>query len=48
MAYHFNNKIEILEEQENDSPEAFGSFKVVIATPWADVKTMKGLSLIHI
>ena len=42
MAYHFNNKIEILEEQENDGPEAFGSFKVVIATPWADVKTMKG------
>ena len=37
MAYHFNNRIEILEEQENE-PEAFGSTKVVIATPWADVK----------
>ena len=42
MAYHYRNKIEILEEQENDGPEAFGSTKVVIATPWADVKTMKG------
>ncbi|WP_447557235.1 phage head closure protein [Staphylococcus haemolyticus] len=42
MAYHFNNRIEILEVKSNDGPEAFGSIKVVIATPWADVRTMKG------
>lgn len=42
MAYHFNNKIKILEKRESEGPEAFGSTKVVIAQPWADVKTMKG------
>ena len=46
MAYHFNNKIEIIEEMED--PNAFmpgeGMITKVVAYPWADVR----LSLIHI
>lgn len=42
MAYHFNNKIEILEVQKSKSPEVGTSKKVSIAKPWADVKTMQG------
>lgn len=44
MAYHFNNKIEIIEEMED--PDAFmpgeGMITTVIAKPWCDVKTLKG------
>ncbi|MEX3423425.1 phage head closure protein [Staphylococcus hominis] len=44
MAYHFNNKIEIIEER--DDPNAFmpgeNMITTVIAKPWADIKTLKG------
>ncbi|MEB6260827.1 phage head closure protein [Staphylococcus haemolyticus] len=44
MAYHFNNRIEIIEERED--PNAFmpgeGMIITVIAKPWAEVKTLKG------
>ncbi|MCU7257896.1 phage head closure protein [Pseudomonas aeruginosa] len=44
MAYHFNNKIEIIEEMED--PDAFmpgeGMITKVVAYPRADVRTMKG------
>ncbi len=42
MAYHFNTRIEIIEERESEGPEAGGTEQVVIAKPWADIKTMKG------
>ena len=44
MAYHFNNKIEVIEER--DDPNAFmpgeNMTTTVIAKPWADIKTLKG------
>lgn len=42
MAYHFNTRIEIIEMRESEGPEAGGTEQVVIAKPWADIKTMKG------
>lgn len=42
MAYHFNNRIEILELKTSTGPEAGGSRKISVAKPWADIKTMKG------
>lgn len=42
MAYHFNNKIEIIEKKPNDGPEPGEVITTIIAKPWADVKTLKG------
>lgn len=41
MAYHFNNRIEVIEVKEDDFMPGVTE-KKVIAKPWADVKTMKG------
>ena len=47
MAYHFNNKIEIIEETED--PNAFyarrGYDYKSCSISWADVRTMKGREL---
>lgn len=44
MAYHFNNRIEIIDFR--DDPNAFfpddPKIKVTIAKPWADIKTLRG------
>lgn len=42
MAYHFNTRIEIIEMRESEGPEVGGTEQIVIAKPWADIKTMKG------
>ena len=42
MAYHFNTRIEIIEERDNGGPEAGFYEEVTIAKPWADIKTFKG------
>lgn len=47
MAYHFNNRIEILDIVEDDGPEAGMSYEEVIAKPWADIKTLKGSEFIQ-
>lgn len=47
MAYHFNNRIEILDIIESDGPEAGMSYEKVVAKPWADIKTLKGSEYIQ-
>lgn len=47
MAYHFNNRIEIIREEKEPEDDFFpsGNGKIiekVIAKPWCEVKTMKG------
>ncbi|MBH9580368.1 head-tail adaptor protein [Staphylococcus felis] len=44
MAYHFNNRIEIIEKQHDfSSPEPDAPrVNVTIAKPYADIKTLRG------
>ena len=43
MAYHFNNRIEIIELVPASGPEVGGGDEeVTIFKPWADIKTMQG------
>lgn len=47
MAYHFNNRIEIIREEQAPEDDFFPSgnsekIEKVIANPWCEVKTMKG------
>lgn len=41
MALNFNNRIKIY-TTESYGPEAFEEQEVIIAKPWADIKTIKG------
>lgn len=47
MAYHFNNRIEIIQEQAD--PDAFmpdsPMIQTTVAKPWADIKTIRGNEL---
>lgn len=47
MAYHFNNRIEIIREEKQPEDDFFPSgnstvVEKVIAKPWCEVKTMRG------
>ena len=45
MAYHFNTRIEIIEERDNGGPEAGFYEEVTIAKPWADIRRLKAKNL---
>lgn len=40
-SHHFKNRIEIVEEKPDPSPEP-GTIEVLFSKAWADIRTMKG------